>query len=299
MAKYAVDDLHVRHHARSGSPGSTLAFTAFLVLVAVYFVIPLAWLLVSMTKSQIQLFSTGIFTFPHHLNLVQNFTAVSRYQGGRFWRWFGNSIGYSVVIATFATLFSAAAGYSLAKHSFSGKNVVFWLVLVSLMIPGAVSVIPVFIMERSAGLLNSYLGVILPQLVSPFGVYFMRIYIGQTMPGDLIDAARIDGASDIRTFFSIALPVNRPGLITLFLIVFVGSWNNFFLPFLLLSSSRLFPLSLGLYSWLGLISQHTAGVSYDSLLIMGSAISVVPMLILFPFLSRYIGSGLAQGSIKI
>lgn len=267
--------------------------------MAVYFAMPLIWMLISMTKGQYGMLSTPMFEFPKHWSLLANMKLISSVGHGIYWRWYLNSVLYSLVVALLATLLSSMIGYAVSKFRFSGNQVIQWVILASLMIPGAASVIPIFILEKSMNLIDTYVGVILPQIVNPFGAYFMITYIREAMPAELIEAARVDGASEVRIFFSIAVSVIRPGLITLFLIAFVGSWNNFFLPLLLLTNQKLFPLTLGLNDWLSTSQSQGVHLPIYPLMVTGSVISILPLLILFPFLQRYIAAGLTQGGIKI
>jgi len=294
-------EIQIRHHARgANNTVSTTIVTVLLIAMACYFLFPIVWLLISSTKNQQQLLATGVLAFAKPFSLWQNIVAISTFQGGQYWQWYANTVLYAAVISLLSCLLSAMVGYVLTKYRFRGRNTVYWIILASLMIPGAVTVIPLFILERAMGLMNTYLAVILPQLVNPFGAFFMTTYIAGVLPDELLEAAKVDGARDYRIFFSIVLPVIKPGVITLLLIVFISAWNNFFLPFLVLSKSSLFPLTVGLSSWLSEIGQNgQAGISWYSLVLTGAALSILPMLILFPFLSRYIASGLSQGSLKM
>ena len=285
-------------HSGARHPGHHLVVLGILLLMAAYFMVPLVWLLLATTKDTYQLFHTPMFGLPHHLSLWKDLQWISSYNGGEYWRWFLNSVIYSGSVAILGSLLSAMVGYAIAKFRFPGRRLFFSTVVAALMVPGAVLVIPLFVLERSMGLLNSYGGVILPMLISPFGVYFMNVYMGDAMPNELLEAARVDGAGDIQTFVRIVLPVVRPGLITLFLISFIGSWNNFFLAFVLLSKSSLYPVTLGLSIWLSNLNSPGTGVPLYPLVLLGSFLSILPMLILFPFLRRYITIGLVQGSVK-
>ena len=294
-------ELRVQHH-RWGArriAGSTIV-TALLIAMAAYFLFPIVWLLVSTTKDQQQLLNLGILQVGQPAHLFQNIAQLSTFRGDQYWRWYLNTFIYASSIGVFATLFCAMAGFALVKYRFKGQSVVYWMVLASLMIPGAVTVIPLFILERAMGIMDTYWAVILPQLVNPFGAFFMTVYIAEVFPDELLEAARVDGASRFRTFFRIVVPVIMPGIVTLLLIVFIGAWNNFFLPFLVLNQPHLYPITVGLSSWLSEISQNgQAGISWYSLITTGATLSVLPMLVLFPFLSRYIVAGLSQGSAKL
>ncbi|GMA57397.1 hypothetical protein GCM10025858_19000 [Alicyclobacillus sacchari] len=188
----------------------------------------------------------------------------------------------------------------MAKHRFRGRDVTFYLILASMMIPGTVTAIPLFVVEQPLHLVDTYFGVIFPLIASPFGVYFLRIYIRDVVPNELIEASKVDGASERRTFWRIVLPIIRPALSTLFLISFIGTWNNFFLPLVLLHSQSLYPL-LGIESLLSLINTAAANQTLPlyQLVITGSLISILPMIIGFIIFRKHIVTGLTQGSVKL
>jgi multiple sugar transport system permease protein len=282
-----------RHHRVSATVSMVL-----LVVMALYFLVPLWWLLVSTTKSTNQLYNSSMFWFTGHDSLGYNLHWLSTYQGGEFWRWFLNSVIYAGVTGVACTLVSAGAGYTLAKYRFRGKNAMSMAVLGALMVPAAAMTIPVFLMTKQLGLLDTYFAVILPLLFNPFGVYFMMVYTTEAMPDELIDAGRIDGTSDYGIFFRIGLPLLKPGLVTMFLIVFVSTWNNFFLPLVMLTKTSLYPVTLGLQIWSTDLASAGTGEPLYPLIILGAFISILPMLIMFPILRRYIVSGITLGSVK-
>lgn len=296
---FSTTDLQRKHHLRKKSSAVQTTLTMILMIVmAAYFLLPLYWLLVSITKNTSQLFSTPMLALPAHINLLSNLQWLNSYKHGVFWRWLINSIIYAGGTAVVGTLISAMAGYVLSKYTFKGKQTLSLAVLGSLMVPGAAMAIPIFLLIKSLGLINTYAGVILPMLVNPFGVYFMMIYVKEAMPGELIDSGRVDGASDYSIFFRIALAIIRPGLVTLFLITFIGTWNNFFLPLVLLNKTDLYPLTVGLQIWTANLNSAGAGQPLYPLILIGAFISILPMLILFPILRKYIISGIAMGSVK-
>jgi multiple sugar transport system permease protein len=271
--------------------------TALLLLAAVYVMAPIYWLLISSTKSTTQLFSTSAFLPPGHLSLGSNLSTLLSFEDGAFKEWFVNSIVYATVTAVLATGVSSLCGYALAKFRFRMRRPLFGLVVGSLMVPSTALVVPIFMLENFLHLTNSYQGVILPLLVYPFGVYFMSVYSLDAVPDMLLDAARMDGAAELSIFWRVARPLLMPGMVTLFLLSFIGTWNNYFLPFVLLGSTTRFPLTVGLSTWASEL--HLAGASQPLYpeLVLGSLISVLPMLILFPFLQKYIARGLTLGAI--
>jgi multiple sugar transport system permease protein len=290
-----------KHHARAAGRGgrsSTIVTMALLVVMAVYFLVPLWWLLVSTTKSTNQLYISQMFWFADSSSLLHNLDWVSSYQDGVFWRWVLNSVLYAGISAALATLISAMAGYLISKYTFRGKGALSMTVLGALMVPAAAMTIPVFLLVKELGLLNTPIAVILPMLFNPFGVYFMMVYIREAMPAELLDAGRIDGANDYGIFFRIGMPLIRPGIVTLFLITFVGAWNNFTLPLVMLTKTDLYPVTLGLQIWSANLQSAGAGEPLYPLIMIGAFISIIPMLVLFPIFRKYIVSGITLGSVK-
>jgi multiple sugar transport system permease protein len=267
-----------------------------LIIAAVYFLFPLVWLFIASSKSTNQLFSTSMFSFSK--DFYRNLLNVSSYQGGHYWRWYLNSIFYSGITALLGTLISALAGYALAMYQFPGNTTIRTSAIVSLIVPASALTLPTFLLLKFLGLMNSYAGVILPGLAMPFGVFFLYTYIKDAMPKELIDSGRMDGVGEWNIFFRIALPIIRPGLVTLLLISFIFSWNSFFLPLLILNDPLKFPLTLGINYWVTLINAGALSVPPYAEIIMGSFLSILPMLILFPFFGKQIASGLASGSVK-
>ncbi|GLV14910.1 sugar ABC transporter permease [Alicyclobacillus hesperidum] len=279
----------------------TLVVTVVLLVLAFYFLIPVVWILIASTKTQTELSSTGIFSFPEHIVLWENLKLLFTYSGGVYVRWFVNSIIYAGSVAICTCVICSMAGYALAKHKFRGRNITFFVILASMMIPGTVTAIPLFVVEQPLHLVDTYLGVIFPLIASPFGVYFLRIYIRDVVPNEMIEASKVDGASEGRTFWVIVLPIIRPALSTLFLISFIGTWNNFFLPLVLLHNQSLYPLPVGIESLLSLINTAAANQSIPlyQLVITGSLISIIPMIVGFVIFRKHIVTGLTQGSIKL
>ena len=263
--------------------------TALLVLVAAYVLLPIVWILLATTKDGQQLVQLPAFAVPGRIMLGPNLREVLTAGGGIFVRWLVNSFGYGLLIAVGSTYLAALAGYALAKLDFFGRRALAGLVVASLMVPSTVLVIPIFILESRVHLTNTYPGVILPLLLSAFAVWFMMVYANEALPGELIEAAQVDGAGQWRIFHRVALPLLRPGLATLLLISFVTTWNNYFLPLVLLENQRLFPVTVALITVMG------GGTAQ----IMGTAISILPTLILFPFLQRAVSRGLSLGSAGI
>jgi multiple sugar transport system permease protein len=275
----------------------TTATTAVLLVAAACVLIPIYWLIVASSKDTSELFSTNTF-LPSHLSWAANFSSLFSYESGDYKWWLMNSFIYSSVTATLATVVSTMAGYGLAKYEFGGRRAAIGLVMGTLMVPATALVVPLFLLEHYMGLTDTYQGVILPLIVYPFGVYFMSIYAAEAVPDALLESARIDGAGEFRALWKVGRPILAPGMATLFLLSFIATWNNYFLPLVLLGTETRFPLTVGLSAWAATLNEVGAGEPLYSNLILGSLISVLPMLVLFPFLQKYVARGLTFGAIS-
>lgn len=272
----------------------------FLVILCVYFLIPLWWLIVASTKSNPDLFvsSTGPLWFAQHFSFMANLQGLSTFQNGIYWRWLANSLIYAFAGGLGATAISVLAGYGFAKYNFKGRGFVFGLVLGSVMVPATALVLPLFMMFSKLSLLNTMWSVILPSLLSPVGTYLIRVYSQEALPDELMDAARVDGAGEFRTFWSVSIPQLRPAIITVLLLSVVATWNNFFLPQIMLTSSKLWPITVGLNYWLVHSNGGATSEQVWNLVVSGAFISIVPLIVAFLFLQRYWQSGLTLGSLK-
>jgi multiple sugar transport system permease protein len=272
----------------------------FLGALIVYFLIPLWWLVIASSKDAVGLFDgSGSLWFSGTVNYISNLQALFTYNGGIYLRWLGNSVLYAVAGGLGATAIAVLAGYGFAKFSFPGRNLMFAVVLGSVMVPLTALVIPTFIMFSDLHLTDTIWAVILPSFLSPFAVYLMRVYIADAVPSELLDAARVDGAGEFRTFVSVALPLLRPVIVTVLLLGIVATWNNYFLPLAMLSNSSLYPIPVGIGLWASLAAQNNGGgQSLWSLIIIGSLISVIPLVIAFLSLQKYWQGGLSIGSLK-
>ena len=270
-----------------------------LLAMVCYFLVPVWWLLVASTKNAQGLFSGSGALWFSGFHLFENLGDLFSYNNGEYLRWLGNSALYAFAGGVGCTVVSVLAGYGFAKFSFRGRNLVFALVLGSVMVPLTALVIPTFVMMSNAGLTDTIWAVILPSLLSPFGVYLMRVYAAASVPDELLDAARIDGAGELRIFLRVALPLMRPGVVTVLLLSVVTTWNNYFLPLTMLSSSKLYPITVGIGLWSQLASSNNGGgQSLWNLIIVGSLVSIVPLIIAFLTLQRYWQGGLSVGSLR-
>lgn len=274
--------------------GWMVVVTIVMVLVAAYFLIPVLWLVIASTKSTGDLFSTPGFAFADW-HLWDNLAALSTHENGIFWRWSLNSVIYSVFGSALTTLVCAVTGYALAVYRFRGRSTLIAVILGSLLVPGTVIAQPTYVLLVGLGLDNTYLGLLLPALVYPFGVLLSFIYAQSSVPIELIEAARLDGAGELRIFATIGLRLMSTGMVTVLLFAFLGSWNSYILPLLVLTDSSLMPLTVGLTGW----SQASITIpGLQILTVVGSLVSVIPIAIVFLSLQRFWRAGLTAGSVR-
>ncbi|GAB3398543.1 carbohydrate ABC transporter permease [Humibacter soli] len=267
--------------------------TVVLLIGAIYCLIPVAWVFVASTKSRSQLFTT--FTFTPGDGLFDNLRSLFTYGGGQFGLWALNSVIYAGLGAVLSTFVSTMAGYALAKYEFKGRSVIFYSILGGVLIPGITLAIPQYLLLSQVGMAGGYLSVLLPVIISPFGIYLSRVYAAAAIPSDTLEAARIDGANEWRIFRTISVPLMVPGMVTVFMLQFVGIWNNFLLPFVMLSDQNNYPLTVGLYT---LLAKGSGSPSLYSLAITGAAVSIIPLIILMLFLQRFWRLDLISGGLK-
>jgi len=226
---------------------------------------------------------------------------VLTYDGGIYLRWFGNTVLYSVIGAGGAAIISTAGGYALAKYRFRGRSLLFALVLGAITIPATALAVPTYLLYSKIGIVNTPWAVLIPALASPFGLYLMRVYALEAVPDSMLEAARIDGAGELRTFLTISMRLLTPGFVTVLLFTLVATWNNYFLPLIVLSNPNWFPLTVGLAQWNSLATGDNSGgpvVNFYPLVVTGSVLAIIPLVVAFLFLQRYWQSGLAAGSVK-
>lgn len=281
---------------RSNRVGSHL----FLLALVLYFITPLWWLVVAATKSNSGLFagSSSPLWFADEFNFVENVSRLTSYQGGIYWTWIGNSFLYALSAGVGATLLSLLAGYGFAKYRFRGRNAAFALLLGSVMVPLTALVIPTFVLLAEVELVNTRWAIILPSLLSPLGVYLVRVYAQDVVPDEMLDAGRVDGAGELRLFFQVALPLLRPAIVTVLLLTVVATWNNYFLALTMVRSANLLPITVGLAQWQALSSGGAGGETLWNLVVTGAFLSVLPLVVAFLALQRYWQGGLALGAIK-
>ncbi|MDT0495282.1 carbohydrate ABC transporter permease [Kitasatospora albolonga] len=273
---------------------SRVMVNGVLAVVAVYTLMPLTWLLIAATKNYRDLFATNPFSLGD-FHLLSNLDALFAYNDGLYGRWLLNSLLYTLVAAVLSTLVSVACGYAFDKYAFRGKEKLFGVVLVGVLIPSTVVQLPLYLMASRLGLVDTYWAVLIPSLVNPFGVYLARVFSEGYVPGEVLEAARVDGAGELQTFTKVALPMLAPGFVTIFLFSFTANWNNFYGALMMLNDERLYPVNLGLFMWNQNVYQQP---ELYPLVIIGSLVAVVPLIVAFLCLQRFWRSGLTAGAVK-
>ncbi|QNP68390.1 carbohydrate ABC transporter permease [Streptomyces roseirectus] len=280
-----------------GKPRRSKLLTGLMALMVLYTVVPLIWLIISATKTQDGLADSNGLWFAKHFALWSNISDTFTYHDGIFGRWLLNTLLYVVLGAGGATLLAVLGGYALAKFDFPGKKGIFAVVIGAVAVPGTALAVPTFLMFSKMGLTDTPWAVIIPSLVSPFGLYLMWVFAAEAIPTELLEAARMDGAGEVRTFFQVALPLLAPGIVTVLLFTTVATWNNYFLPLIMLKDPDWYPLTLGLSSW-SAQAQTIGGDVIFNLVITGSLLTILPLIAVFLLLQKYWQSGLSAGSVK-
>ncbi|MFC4496116.1 carbohydrate ABC transporter permease [Streptomyces ovatisporus] len=278
---------------RMPGPGRILLIAALAVATG-YFLLPVYWLVVAATKSTGKLYGSNGLWFDSP-QLLDNLGKILTYDDHVYPQWVLNSLLYAGVGALLATVLAAAAGFALAKYRFRGREAAFKAVLAGVLLPHTALALPLYLLFNEIGLTNTYWSVLIPGVVSPFGVYLCRIYAESAVEDTLLEAARVDGANEGRIFFGLVLRIMSPALVTVFLFQFVGIWNNYFLPLVMLSDDRKYPVTLGLTTWQTAADRLPELVQYT---IGGAFLSVIPLAVAMLVLQRYWRTGLTEGSIK-
>jgi multiple sugar transport system permease protein len=258
--------------------------TGLLVVVG-----PFVWMLLSSVKPEGEIRRVPPTWWPEHFTLDHYVQLISRLD---FPRYFGNSVLVALAVTAGNLVFCSALGYALAKLRFPGQRLLFVLVLGTLMVPGMVVFVPQFVLVSNMNLTNTYAGLVLPFLAGPFGVFLMRQYL-LSIPDELIEAARVDGAGELRIFWQVVLPLCRPALATLGILTFLASWNNFLWPLVVATTEDHYtlPVALALYS----IGQNRMNFGLS---LAGAVIVVLPVLVVFVLLQRHFMRGIATTGLK-
>ena len=265
------------------------ALHLLLIIGSMAMLIPFLWTISSSFKDV-----SDIFTFPPSLwpasPVLSNYTDL--FSKAPFLRWYLNSIGVAVVGTALAVFFSALAGFGFAKYTFRGQALLFKILIGTLIVPGQLVLIPLFIMMSKIGWMDSYAALIVPGMAPAFGIFLMRQFMINSVPGEILDAGRIDGSSEFGLFFRLVLPLARPAIGALTIFTFLGSWNSFIWPLIILRSADKYTLPIGLQNLLGLYSQEYG-------MIMAAAFLVaLPIIVLFMLMQRQFIAGLTVGSVK-
>lgn len=261
---------------------------AVLVFGAIVSLVPFAWMLVAATHTTADLFTTPPPLLPGDQGLIN----LARLQETtNFARVMFNSLLIAVVYTLFSSLVSAMCGFALAKYRFAGRNVLFVFIMATMMIPMQVLLVPLFQIMASLGWVNTYQAVILPFLGSAFGIFLMRQSF-LNFPTEIIEAARIDGCSEVRIFFATVLPIARPALGALVIYTFMTQWNSFLWPLLMLNAEQMYTIPVALNTMVGL-----SRVDYSGLM-LGSLLTTIPMLVIFLIFQKQFVAGLLGGAVK-
>lgn len=270
---------------------TSILLTLGFVIISLIALFPLIALLISSFQPSVELMRNGI-----SLNVNWNSFSLNNYtyiftQASEYWRWYGNSLFVTLVSVLLSLFFSSMVGYAMAVYDFKGRNLLFIFVLLTMMIPFEVLMLPLYELIIDLGIVNSYTGILLPTIVAVNAVFFFRQY-ASGLPTELMDAARVDGSTEYGIFFKIMVPIMKPSFGAMTILLGLNSWNNFLWPLMVVRSSSLFTLPIGLQS---LVSPYEN--NYD-ILITGAVLSVVPIILLFIAFQKYFISGLTAGGVK-
>jgi multiple sugar transport system permease protein len=277
--------------------------TAVVAVFVLFFLIPIVWLLLATTKSDHGLVVANPFLPGSLHNLSANWRQLFGFQDGAVLTWVGNSALYALGALVVTLVASIPAGYAMALTEFRFRRLLLVLTLIVMLIPNTALVLPIFLELNVVGLIGNPLSVILPMAFFPFGVYLTYIYFSTSIPRDLLAAARMDGCSEFQVFRKVALPLAAPIVALVAFFSFVQSWNNFFLPFVMLPSSDGYPIQVGLTSLLAstpAFNPSSAGTQSVQLptLALATVISVLPVLVVFLFAQRFLVAGMTAGGTK-
>ena len=277
---------------RAATPAERVFFLMAYVVATAWAVVslfPLYWMVTTALKPPTAVMSLPPEWIPTSISLDNFDEAFGR---SPVMRWTLNSVVMAGSVTLFQLLFASMAGYGFAKKRFPGREILFWLYVSSMMIPGFALLIPLYTLMARFGLVNSYLGLIAPGLSAPFGVFLMRQFI-QTLPSELIDAGRIDGCSELGVFWRIILPLSKPGLAVLGIFVFMGQWSAFLWPLVVTNSTEMRTLMVGFAT----LAHRELRVNYGALMAAATYIAL-PMLVVFFAFQRYFLRGITIGGLK-
>lgn len=272
-----------------------ILLTLLVLIAAIIYLLPLYWMFTGSLKAQKGIMMTPPEWFPASPTL-ENWRNLFSIKTISPWSWFKNSVIVSLGTVAISVSMSALAGYAFAKKQFPGREVLFFLILATMMLPTQVTLVPMYLFVRRLGLYNTYMGMILPMVLYPFGVFLMRQFM-QAIPNELLDAARIDGASEWGQFWGIAIPLSVPALSALTILTFFNAWNNFMWQLLMAKDYKMMTLPVGV-SYLALVPIGERAVLDVGLLMAGGTFGAIPMILFFLFFQRYFVQGLMVGALK-
>ncbi len=259
-----------------------------LVVIAVTTLLPLVWMVMASFMPSGDASSVPPPFFPRNVTLDQYIGLFTRLHLGRS---LFNSALLSVAVTLISLVVNSMAGYAFAKYRFRGRAPLFKLLIASMVIPAQVTMLPLFLLLNKMGLINTYFGVIIPGMASIFGIFLIRQF-AMTIPDSLLEAARMDGASDLRIYWSVILPLCKPILVTLAIFTFMGTWNDFLWPLIVMTDDSMYTLPVALANLAGEHVQDT------ELMMAGSVMTVMPVLVVFAMVQKYYLAGIMAGSVK-
>ena len=287
-----------RRRPTSPRQKSSITLTVIMVVMFLYVLLPLVWLVINSTKTNGGLFTSFGLWFADDFALWDNIKQLFSYQNSVYPRWLANTVLYAGVGGIGATILATFGGYGLAKYNFPGRRAAFAIVIGAMTVPMTALAVPTFLMFSQLGLTNTVWAVLIPALASPFGLYLMYVYSQDSVPDSLLEAARLDGAGELRTFLTVSLRLLAPGFVTVLLFAVVATWNNYFLPLIMLTDPKLYPLTVGLNQWNSQSGSSGTSEPVYNLVLVGSLVAIIPLVIVFLSLQRFWQSGLAAGAVK-
>ena len=286
-AEYSGSREHSRAKLRQRI--SRLGLYLAMCLGLLFFCVPLYYMLSTSFKTEAEVFAIPVHWIPHSF-LPENYREA--FLAAPFPRYFWNSLLVAVIVVGSTVLFGALAGYGFAKFEFPGRRLAFLFILSTMMIPFQVLLIPLYVVVHKLGWTNSYAGLIVPGALSAFGVFLMR-QACLTLPDELLDAARIDGARELGIFIRIIFPLLKPAIATLAILTFLGSWNNFLWPLIVVTKDELFTLPVGMT-----VFQQPLQAPYWTYIMAVSTVATLPVIIVFLSLQRYFIEGVVVSGLK-
>ena len=263
--------------------------TAWVTACGILFLLPLLWMLSSAVKAGPEVFATEFQWIPDTIHW-ENFVRVWTNQEVPFWRLYCNSLFIAVVGTAGQVLISSLAGYALAKIKFRGGNLVFMAMMITMMIPGQVTIIPRFMLFKTIGIYDTLWSLILPSFFNITSIFLLRQFY-MSLPGDLMDAGRLDGANHFQIWGRIMMPLTKPAMVTVTVLAFISSWNEYLNALIFLPSNQNFTVSLGIQYWMQMTDEY-------NLMMTAAASAIIPVIILFLFTQKYFVESIATTGVK-